>query len=141
MGRIPENLHHLEKIVQPLDEQIRSRLGWSIPTLPSGIAEKITQAVRNQEPQDSELELSLSDSDAGLPRIRKTVNNWSSVYPGKGKIMTIGLINSKEESFVDKYCKNEFPDLFYDCKLFSSSYSNSKTWTVNNLMNNLENNF
>ena len=31
----------------------------------------------------------------------------------------IGLINSKEESFVDKYWKNEFPDLFYDCKLFS----------------------
>ncbi|CAH3150973.1 unnamed protein product [Pocillopora meandrina] len=33
-----------------------------------------TQAVRNQEPQDSELESPSSHSDTGLPRIRKTVN-------------------------------------------------------------------
>ena len=51
----------------------------------------------------------------------------SSVHPGKGKTMTIGPINPKEESFVDKYWKNEFPDPFYYCKLFSSFYSNGTT--------------
>ena len=34
--------------------------------------------------------------------------------------MTIGPINPKEYSYGDNHRKNEFPDPFYDCKLFSS---------------------